>query len=364
MTSPLVSVIIPAFNAEAYLEKAVQSVLQQSLSDLEVIIVDDGSTDDTMSVILLLEAKDCRVRYFCCRVNSGPGYARNMGIVKSRGDWLTILDADDWYDTRRLEKLIAVAEDAGLDLAADNQRFIAGKSEECKHLLTTETSNIVETLTIDDYFDGDRISRGSRNLGLLKPMIRNKLLQRHKIRYEQRKGVTFGEDFYFLLECIQHAKRMAYVTEPLYNYRIDAAQSLTSRLNVDSLIAWKKMHERYISLFNPKLEARELELMQKRGLAIDLYINLRRLVEPLKQGRYRDFFRQVRLNPKSALILLIKNLSKDPKAILLLLKYSFLNTMQKIANLFTNFFKPSNTKRIRFGNKGVDTQSGNQKKRF
>ena len=160
-------------------------------------------------------------------------------------------------------------------------------------------------------------------------MIRNKLLVRHNIRYDQRKGVTFGEDFYFLLECIKHAKRMAYVTEPLYNYRIGVAQSLSARLNVDSLIAWKEMHERYLSLFNPKLEVRELELMQKRGLGIDLYINLRSLVDPLKQGRYRDFLRQIRLNPKSALTLLVKNLSKDPSTFLLLLRYLFLNTIQK-----------------------------------
>ena len=362
MTGPLVSVIIPAFNAEAYLEKAVQSVLQQSLSDLEVIIVDDGSTDGTMSVILSLEAKDRRVRYFCCHVNSGPGYARNIGIVKSRGEWLTMLDADDWYDTQRLEKLIAAVDAAGVDLAADNQRFIAGKTEKCKNLLTTDASNKVESLTIFDYFDGDRISRSSRNLGLLKPMIRNKLLKRHIIRYEQRKGVTFGEDFYFLLECIKLAKRMAYITEPLYNYRIDAAQSLTARLNIDGLIAWKKMHERYIYLFNPKLEVRELELMQKRGLGIELYINLRRLVEPLKQGRYRDFLRQVRLNPRSALTLLVKNLSKDPSAIVLLLRYLFSNTIQKGRDLFTRFLKPFNTQRIRFGNKDLDAHSGNEKK--
>lgn len=362
MAVPLVSVIIPAFNAENYLEKSVQSVLHQSVSDLEVVIVEDRSTDDTMSVIISLKARDNRVRHLRCPVNSGPGYARNMGIAQSRGEWVTFLDADDWYEPERLERLIAAANKFGLDLAADNQRFIIAESGNCKNLLTSGDNLLVKTLTIEDYFKGDRISRSSRNLGLLKPMIRRELLDRHQIRYDHQKRLSLGEDFYFLLECLKHEKRMIYVTEPLYNYRIDGVLSLTKRLNINSFIEWKNMHQRYISLFDAKSEARELEFMQKRGHEIEVYIHFRRLVEPLKHGHYRDFFREVCRDPKRALILLVRDTAKDPSAITLLLRYSTLNITQKISRLFTKHMKLTNTKHIRFDVDDLDEISDNEKR--
>lgn len=92
---PIVSVIIPTYNREQYLEKAVQSVLKQTFTNLECLIVDDGSTDNTRELSENLMSLDQRVRYLY-KENGGVSSARNFGIEHARGEWIQLLDSDDW----------------------------------------------------------------------------------------------------------------------------------------------------------------------------------------------------------------------------------------------------------------------------
>ena len=90
--APLVSFILPCFNRAIYLEKCVQSILNQTLSDLECLIIDDGSTDNTRQVANKLIAKDARVKYFY-KENGGVSSARNFGINQAAGDWIQCLES-------------------------------------------------------------------------------------------------------------------------------------------------------------------------------------------------------------------------------------------------------------------------------
>jgi len=99
--SPIVSVIIPCYNAELYLEKAVESVLSQTLTDIECIIVDDGSIDNTRKISVSVMNRDKRVKYLYKR-NGGVASARNLGIKYARGKWIQFLDADDWLNKDKL----------------------------------------------------------------------------------------------------------------------------------------------------------------------------------------------------------------------------------------------------------------------
>ncbi|MBE9200176.1 MULTISPECIES: glycosyltransferase family 2 protein [unclassified Nodularia (in: cyanobacteria)] len=93
--APLVSFILPCFNRAIYLEKCVQSILNQTFSDLECLIIDDGSTDNTRQIADKLISKDARVKYFY-KENGGVSSARNFGINQAAGDWIQCLDPDDW----------------------------------------------------------------------------------------------------------------------------------------------------------------------------------------------------------------------------------------------------------------------------
>lgn len=103
----MISVIIPTYNRYSFLKKAVQSVLMQSLKDFELIIVDDGSTDETKE--LILSFSDERIRYFF-QENKGVSSARNKGVIESRGDLIAFLDSDDCWKEKKLEKQLKFME--------------------------------------------------------------------------------------------------------------------------------------------------------------------------------------------------------------------------------------------------------------
>ncbi len=102
--SPLVSIVIPTYNRELYLEKAVKSIQSQDFTDYEVLVVDDGSTDDTKQTIASVVYKDRRIKYFYQK-NSGRSAARNLGIENAVGDWLLFLDSDDMLADQALSFL-------------------------------------------------------------------------------------------------------------------------------------------------------------------------------------------------------------------------------------------------------------------
>lgn len=104
MTKKLISVIMPCFNSEQHVRRSVDSVLQQTYPNLELLIVDDGSTDSTQQILQSIQREDSRIRVFSQR-NSGPAAARNRGLGESRGSYIAFLDSDDYWSPFFLEKL-------------------------------------------------------------------------------------------------------------------------------------------------------------------------------------------------------------------------------------------------------------------
>ena len=99
-----VSIIMPAYNAEKYIEEAIYSVLAQTHKEWELIIIDDCSSDNTEQIVLKYVSKDTRIRYLKNPVNLGVSKSRNLGIKKSKNDWIAFLDSDDCWENDKLEK--------------------------------------------------------------------------------------------------------------------------------------------------------------------------------------------------------------------------------------------------------------------
>jgi glycosyltransferase involved in cell wall biosynthesis len=106
---PRVSVIIPAYNAAEHISGALESIFDQTFRDFEVIVVDDGSTDNTKEVVRAFQGKE-NVRYFYQR-NGGQSSARNLGVREARGEYLAFLDADDLWMPEFLERMVAKMND-------------------------------------------------------------------------------------------------------------------------------------------------------------------------------------------------------------------------------------------------------------
>lgn len=309
MKSPLVSVIVPAYNAEPYIAQTIESVLRQTLTDFQLVIVDDKSTDKTGEIIAGYAAADRRIHNIQLPQNLGPGGARNAALAAATGAWIAVLDADDWYQPDRLEKMITAADREGTPIAADNQRFIMSPDGSGEELLVDDIVEPYKRFTADDMLTGDQLNRTSRNTGLLKPVIRRDFLRNNGIDYDRE--VTLGEDFYFLLKCLRYTPFLIFVSEPLYNYRWYVPGTHTKRQTMKGFLAMRTLHARYQDLFSPATFPSTARLMEERRQEIEKYIRFKQFIQPIKCGKPVEFMKQVGRDP-GGLVLLIQKIVGDP----------------------------------------------------
>lgn len=234
MVSCTISVIIPAYNSAVTLPRAVESALRQQITDIELIIVNDGSRDRTAEVAGQLAAADQRVRVLSLPQNLGKPAAMNRGVAEARGDWVAVLDADDWYAPNRLSALLAAAEREQVDLVADNQ-FLYDDGADC----------VVRTAFPQT--DGDRrldkrlFAAGSNpyadfDFGMLKPMLRTDFIRRTGIAY--REAAKLSEDFLYMVEFLAAGGRAFLVAEPCYYWR-QAFGSISRRWTETGEGSWR-----------------------------------------------------------------------------------------------------------------------------
>lgn len=191
-----VTVLIPSFNAAATLGSAIASVLNQTLRELEVLVIDDASSDGTAAVVAALACRDRRVRSLRNGRNQGKAISMNRGIEAATGEWIAVLDADDRYAPERLEHLVGLAETECVDMAADNQFLVDVAADEV----------IGSAWPAGDgarRFDLEALLAGSDayasfSLGMLKPVFRADFVRRVGLRYEP--DARNGQDFFKLLQ--------------------------------------------------------------------------------------------------------------------------------------------------------------------
>ena len=138
---PLVSVIMPAYNASKYIEQAIESVLGQTMEDLELVIIDDCSTDNTYEKAKRYEEKDNRVLVLRNQKNSGVARTRNVGFEKSRGEYIALLDSDDVWHPQKIEKQIEIVKEKKADIVYCSYALVGedGKSIHKDFIVPEET---------------------------------------------------------------------------------------------------------------------------------------------------------------------------------------------------------------------------------
>lgn len=214
---PRVSILIPAYNAEGTILQAIDSALAQTLADIEIIVIDDGSTDRTAGIVQSCALADSRVRVHKMRENVGPAAARNAGIALAKGEWLALLDADDTMSPDRLQRLLnaAAAEDV---LVADN--LVLYDRQAAKAVgVGIDPRLLGSGLRTDCEGYAARCKTNQADavdFGLLKPMIRASRLREHAIRYDE--GSRYGEDFRFYLDVLMPGGSLFIVPEAYYQY--------------------------------------------------------------------------------------------------------------------------------------------------
>jgi glycosyltransferase involved in cell wall biosynthesis len=221
------SVVIPAYNAAAVIERSVASALEQTEPRIEILVVDDCSTDGTAAIVQRLAERDARLRLLRTPRNGGPGLARNIAMQEARGEWLALLDADDRYHPQRLEHLLRLGESSGADMVADNMWLCpAGDATARAPMLPPSWLATVETLDAVRFVRGNMPgnSRARIGFGYLKPVLRRAFVQASGLRYD---AARFAEDYLFGLRCLLAGARWVLTPEPLYDYTV-AERSLTT----------------------------------------------------------------------------------------------------------------------------------------
>jgi glycosyltransferase EpsH len=220
---PLVSIIIPAFNAANYLPRCLESLLCQTLSGYEIIIIDDGSRDDTFNIASAYCEKDERIRCIST-INSGPGAARNKGLELAQGDYICFVDADDFVSPRMLEALFDALGSFSSDISIGMLGISGGDFE--------FTQGPGDKGFIAGVEAAKRMLEGKSSEGysfLPCKLYRRIFLLENNILLEE---MDFAEDTLFNLKAYLKAERVAITEEILYCYYQNEG-SLTRRYDGD-----------------------------------------------------------------------------------------------------------------------------------
>ncbi|MGA0606731.1 glycosyltransferase family 2 protein [Phenylobacterium sp. VNQ135] len=234
--APLVSVITANYNGAKYLAPAIRSVLRQTLADLELIIADDCSTDDSLAVIEAEVAGDPRVRVLKARRNGGPGAARNRALKAARGRYIAVFDSDDLMAPERLEKLVARARVDHADIVVDNLLlFQDDGAAPWRAFLCQKAWNHPRWITLADYIEAGRMYSRQPGLGYLKPLFSAEILKGETYREDLR----IGEDYDLVLRLLAHGARMRFLPDALYRYRKHGASisHVMRREHIEQMLA-------------------------------------------------------------------------------------------------------------------------------
>ena len=219
-TTNLLSIIIPIYNIEKYLAACIESAIGQTYSNLEILLIDDGSTDKSGLICDEYAAKDTRIKVIH-KQNGGLSDTRNVGIEKAKGEFVFHLDGDDYLDPDAIETLMAKQKDGDHDLVfsdltriGDDGNLLISRDYDCEKY--TLLNRITGDLAFPHFLAGS--------------LIRRDLYIKHNIK--AREGVNFGEDLQVLLQLIYFAKSYAKVDKPVYNYTYSRHDSMTKELTL------------------------------------------------------------------------------------------------------------------------------------
>lgn len=222
-----VSVIIPVYNGEKYLEQCLDSVCHQTLEDIEILCVDDGSTDSSYSILEKYQAADQRVRLFK-QQNQYAGAARNLGKAYARGEYLVFWDCDDFFELDALEKLYNRIVETEADICACGaKKYFQNKEKSypCPDYLKKKyipAGDVFNRLTNEKYI------LNFTNAAVWNKMYRRSFVEKWGIDFQ---AIRNGNDVYFTINAMCLAEKVTYIEDALVHYRTNQNDSLVSTLS-------------------------------------------------------------------------------------------------------------------------------------
>ncbi|MBZ5749697.1 glycosyltransferase family 2 protein [Metabacillus rhizolycopersici] len=219
---PIVSIIVPVYNCENYISTCLESILNQTYSKIEIIIVNDGSIDKSEQIIMEYKEKDNRIIYLY-QENSGPSEARNKGILTSTGEYLVFIDSDDTVDKHYIELLLKET------ISSDADLVCCGYKDHSKYGIKNHTDfNFNDSVSLHSFME--MVCNGTGGV-LWSKIFKNEIIVKYNLKMD--KNIFMSEDLVFVLQYVSHCKVFAAIKEYLYNYNRLNQGSISSNISIN-----------------------------------------------------------------------------------------------------------------------------------
>lgn len=262
----LVSIIIPAWNVEHYIHRGIESCLKQSYHNIEVIVVDDGSTDETLDIAKKYVEKDSRVRAFC-KEHNGVSAARNLGVKNAKGRFMMFLDSDDWLVDNAVQVLMNFYYRYPDFLAGAKSVFVEEGMEDSFFQQSDEAIDPVVMNQHEALMHTDQVTY--RNSSACYKIFCTSIVRDHEIIFDE--DLSIGEDGLFVFRYLNYMKGMVYIDRSLWRCLVRKDSSTRVPYNERFLTALYAV-ERMLQY--PYVKSDDIENMLKAFLvkkALDLF---------------------------------------------------------------------------------------------
>lgn len=295
---PKLSAVVPVYKVEGYLGQLIESLQNQTLSDIQIILVDDGSPDRSGAICDEYAAKDSRIKVIH-KPNGGVGAARNDGLAAVEGDWVYFCDSDDFLEPDALEKLVSAGEENQAEVVYGDVAMLSGDKVQRMHFhkeaFVTDDRAVLDKLVMTVfgrkycYLPPEGGPAPSCYGGPWNKIVRRELLEREKFQFDLTvKGIC--DDLLYSIHIFAAAKRVAYVPTVIYNYRL-LGNSITHTykaniLEINSAIfdAWEAFMDRYGQQFR---SAYHVFVIRRLKATLGLYFFSGKNPKPQKE-QYRE----------------------------------------------------------------------------
>lgn len=273
MINNKISIIVPIYNSEKFIADCIESLINQTYQNIEIILINDGSSDNSYEICKKYQSIDSRIR-LVSQVNSGVSKARNKGIEVATGHYIMFVDSDDYADKQLCELLISRNKDSYKDMVFCSYLYINAKSGEMIKLPKYDRENNISSV-LD--LAGENFNFFYLNLYFNSPVCK-------LYRYELVKNVIFnselslGEDLLFNLDFLEKCEKISFVNEALYFYRIGGGNSLSSKNYKNRLEMVKTVFDRSQISFRKLFKENYNEDLIKANYFIEVCLSIKKML--------------------------------------------------------------------------------------
>ena len=307
MKNPLVSIVVPVYNTEKYIFECMNSLIQQSYSHIEIIAVDDGSTDNSLCLLKELSVKDSRLKVFS-QPNQGVSAARNLALSKATGTYVMFVDADDWIDPSTIEECLQAIKDADACFFAYVREF---SNRSLPKLLFPQTQHFTEEACkqLQRRMIGP-VGKELANPGMLDSLgtIWGKLYRREILNgtsFIDLKIIGTAEDSLFNCNVFRKVQKAVYINKTFYHYRKFNIGAETKRYKPQLSQQWNKLFDYMKTTATDEIGQKALYnriALSVIGLGLNEYLSpdtlkakTTKIAEIINQPHYREAYKELDL---------------------------------------------------------------------